>query len=193
MLLFWWRHGGPPPAPAAERPLAKPPVIAPMPNAGERPAPTIAPTAPRVRRIAPAERQALIDAIARARDRRTGRATTGTTASGLPPTLPDVTITPAEIQTSVREILPLLAECFEEARPRMAVNATTVTARLVVSGEPEVGALIDSVELAADDHGLDDPGFRECLQETMMAVAFPPMPEGGQLEIHYPFVFRDDP
>jgi hypothetical protein len=192
-IVFWWSRGGSPPVAAPPPMLATAPMPGPLPNPrpGEVPGPD-APPAGRVRRIVPAERAALATAIERARARRTGTDAPASTAPTAAPRLPALDLTPADIRTSVREVAPLLAECFEEALPRLHVHGTKVVAVMQVSGEPDVGTLIDSVELSADDHGLDDPGFRECMHETMMAVALPPMPEGGALEIHYPFVFSDD-
>ncbi|MCE9576351.1 MAG: hypothetical protein K8W52_24600 [Deltaproteobacteria bacterium] len=195
VLLFWWQHRACPPAPhATEVPLVVPPVASPLPNAGGlvMPSAGFAAPRPRIRRIDAVERQALVAAIERARTRRLAGTASLPTTPGVAPRLPVADLTPASIQTSVREVIPMLAECFDQAAPRRKTHATRITATMKVSGEPGVGTLIDSVDLAADDHGLDDPEFRECLQQTLLAVALPPMPDGGQLEIHYPFEFRDD-
>jgi hypothetical protein len=35
-----------------------------------------------------------------------------------------------------------------------------------------------------------DPTVRECIQETMYTLEIEPPPNGGVIDVHYPFAFR---
>ncbi len=91
-----------------------------------------------------------------------------------------------EIQTAVREVVPLLAECFELAAP----SGGTVLVEMTISGEPGVGTVIDDASLAEGDaHMLEATDFTECLLETLRSVEMPPLTAGGEILIRYPFIF----
>ncbi len=151
-----------------------------------------------------AARAELRGAIARARAVREARdrmpaggpaATSGAraTADREPPErdLPRGSMNPDEIRTAVREVIPMLAECYTMAAPAVHAGGNVVIA-MTVSGEPDVGTAIDDAALDdGDPHMLADPDFAECLRETLLAVEMPPLTTGGRVEIRYPFMFSD--
>lgn len=100
-----------------------------------------------------------------------------------------------DLQASVDEVLPMLAECFEMAGEVVRSEGGTLVAELIVGSEPEVGTIIEEASFLQDrsaPHMLGDPDFTECIHETLMSVEMPPLAAGGQLVIHYPFTFSSD-
>jgi pyruvate/2-oxoglutarate dehydrogenase complex dihydrolipoamide acyltransferase (E2) component len=173
---------------AAADPGAAPAAPGPAP-AAQGPAPR-ADRGPRLRRLADlAERARVMASIAHARAQRLSGATT------IPamPSLPLGTMSKDDIKDAVHEIAPLLAQCYDQALARGPVpHQTIIRAHVEVTGEPDVGSMIESAELSSDDGGLADPAFAECLHETLMSVELPALDEGGVITFTYPFVFRSD-
>ena len=181
-------------------PGARAPADAPAAPAAPGPGPAAAPearaaTRPGVRRLADAaERERVMAAIVQARARRRAAASSGAAAgpAGPPPSLPEPEMSKDDIKDGVHAIAPLLAECYDQARDRGPVpHRTVIRAEVKVTGEPDVGSLIESADLSSEDGGLADPAFAECLHETMMSVELPPLPDGGVITFTYPFVFSD--
>ena len=130
-------------------------------------------------------------AIVRARARRRAAAAAPAEEAqpaGPPPTLPAPVMSRDDVRAGIREVVPMLAQCFDEAAPRLPPSIRVV-AHLKVTGEPDVGSLIDEARLSSDDGGLADPTFTECVHETLMSVELPALPDGGVIEIAYPFRF----
>lgn len=164
-----------------------------------------------------AQRDALAAAIAQARAARTSAATGGASGGPMPAgtaltTGPGpaakVDLTPGElskeeIRDGVREVIPLLSECYQlmlDKHPRMGGR---VVAKLVVDAEPDVGTIVtmqddSEVQMKGTTDGADPrelqndfADFRQCLTATLETVALPPLgdKDGGRVEITYPFVF----
>lgn len=94
-----------------------------------------------------------------------------------------------EIRSAMRDVIPLLTECYEAALPQLADDKTKIVAELTLTGDPDVGTLIDAKQLA-DDTGKPLPAtFDDCLRSTFQSLALPPLAEGDTFEVHYPFVF----
>jgi len=96
-----------------------------------------------------------------------------------------------EIRASVREVMPLVQECYVHALELDPALRGRLEARLVVDSEPDVGMIVtvaDTID-AMEGTGAASSEFRDCFAATLESVAFPPLPEGGQLEITYPFEF----
>ena len=183
-------HADAPAAPAA--PTANAPAKAappPAPDDAARAAKT-PPPGSHLRFLADdAARMRVMTAIAAARARRTGTPAP-TTADPTPPPKLDGSMSKEDIQSSFKEVVPLLVECYEQALPRLKTKDGTVKVHMRATGEPEVGTLIETADLDTDGAFLDDKDLGECLHETLMSVELPPMPEGGVVEITYPLVFQ---
>ncbi len=154
-----------------------------------------------------ASRAELREAIARARATRelrdraarvgatgggAGAATAGGPEREVPP--PPPAMDPDEIRTSVREVIPMLAECYTMAPPAVHAGGAggELTVEMTVSGEPDVGTVIEDATLSEGDaHLLGDADFTECLRQTLLSVEMPPLSAGGSVVIRYPFAFAD--
>lgn len=171
----------PAPAPAARDAGA----AAPSPDAAPAPAP-----ARHVRRLAdPAKRPAMLEAIRAQAERRFAEAQAAA-AGAPPPTLPEGDLARDYIRTSVKEITPLLVECYEQALGRDAKLAGTITVDFTIEGEPGLGGVIGDSKVREDRSDLKDPELRQCIQETMYAIEIDPPANGGVVRVSYPFTFR---
>jgi RNA polymerase sigma-70 factor (ECF subfamily) len=94
------------------------------------------------------------------------------------------------IRGRVRELIPLIQECYENA---LRTNPT-LGGRLMVSfsivGDPSVGGLVANSTIDDEKSTIGDKPMRECVQETMYAAKFAPPSESGEVKVEYPFVFR---
>ncbi|MBZ0235704.1 MAG: hypothetical protein K8M05_25475, partial [Deltaproteobacteria bacterium] len=106
-----------------------------------------------------------------------------------------------EIRTSVREVLPLLVDCYTLMLDKHPTIGGRVLAKLVVEAEPDLGTIVtmqDDSEVdmnAATDAPAamrsDLADFHQCLGATLETIVLPPLgdKDGGRVEITYPFVF----
>lgn len=139
-------------------------------------------TSPGVRRLAdPAAAAALRRAIEGARARRTE----ATTAPALPETLDE-----DYIRAAVREIAPLVMECFEEGLGRGALGDGDVVVKMTIEGEAEVGAVVADSSLEDAETTLVDPTVRACIRDTMYAIEIDAPLAGGRIEVRKRFTFR---
>ena len=117
----------------------------------------------------------------------------GTAGSAPPPTLPESPISKDYIRASVREIVPLLTECYETALEKNPALAGNLVVDFTIEGEDDLGGVIGSSTILEDGSDIADAGMRECVQETMYAVKIDAPPDGGVVHVHYPFAFRSAP
>ncbi len=183
IALLLWRRGATPerlaPPAASKSAPAEDNVAAPA-----RPALD----AGRARRYDPAKRQALLDQLAAVRARR--ELPGGTTSTTPAPGLPEPELDRAYVQARVRELIPLLVECYEEALARDPALAGTLTVEFTIGGEPVVGGLVEDSRVLEEASTLRDPQMSECVQETMYAAQFVAPASGGQIVVRYPFKFE---
>lgn len=167
-------------SPAAARPGADTPTTKDAPAAP-----------PRVRKIDRQARAAILDRIRTARTARTGGNAAPTGGSPAPPALPALpgTISKDDIRAGVRAVIPLLAECYDAAQDRLSIKDGKIVVQMHLTGEPEVGTLIETAEIEGDAHFTGDAELVECLQQTMLSVELPPIAEGGTVDVTYPLAF----
>jgi RNA polymerase sigma factor (sigma-70 family) len=179
----------PPTAAAAVVPLAAAPPAATAPR-------------PRVRRLAAGERPALLQRISAARQAAQARApsrvfdyapddprrATATRPAGAP-ALPPGDLDKDYIRASVRELLPMIRECYEEGLARAPGLEGTITVHFTIDGEPEVGGVIGESSIVEENTTLADAQVLECVQETMYGIEIEPPQGGGVVEVTYPFLF----
>ena len=147
---------------------------------------------PRVRKIDPALRTTMLEAI---RKRATelhhdAGSTSGSSASGAKPELPAGTIPKEFIRASVREIIPLLQECYEaelEKEPKLGGN---LTVEFTIEGEDGVGGVVGESKIDDEKSTIKSAAMCECIQETMYAIEIQPPEGGGVVHVRYPFEFR---
>ena len=148
-------------------------------------------------RITPDQRRQLADQIASAQAARTTGTTSGAAVSApARPTLPKPTLDPDnldEFKTSIRdamhEVIPMIADCYDKAGSSVPAELT-VRAHLKLTGDPDIGTLVDAPS-ATDNHEAPLPaGFDDCLRSTLQTIELPPLTEGNEVSVTYPFVFR---
>jgi hypothetical protein len=146
----------------------------------------------------PGARDRLLDAIRTARAQRTAGPVgqTGPGVNAAPPTVGDQMLGEVGkdfIRHSVREINPLLAECYTNAIHDHPALQGKVVVKFTIEGEPGVGGVIGTSQIASHDETLGDPDFLQCLQETMYAIQIDPPSDGGVVNVTYPFEFSSEP
>ena len=93
------------------------------------------------------------------------------------------------VRTCVRELIPLITECYEEGLLRDPKIEGSVVVNFIIEGEPGVGGLVSESVIDEEKSTLTDREVRECIQETMYALEIDPPANGGKVEVHYPFAF----
>ena len=158
---------------------------------GPAPAPVPAPVAVAKAAVDRARRDALAKAIAAVRQPAAPSPGGGATVVG---SAPRTTLGRDEIRTSVREVVPMIAECYELELDRdPQVGKTTVKARLIVDSEPDLGTVVAVSDLEIPGALGTSTDFRDCLTATLEAMVLPPLEEGAHVEINYPFIFSPAP
>jgi RNA polymerase sigma factor (sigma-70 family) len=152
--------------------------------------------APRVERLPDkGARARLLAAIQDARKQRTRAATTTANGATAAPWLPrEVEDQDKEyIRGAVREILPLITECYEAGLERNPKLDGKILVAFTIEGEPDVGGLVGESQIDASESTLADATVRECIQETMYALKIDPPSNGGSVHVRYPFTFSTQP
>jgi RNA polymerase sigma-70 factor (ECF subfamily) len=92
------------------------------------------------------------------------------------------------VREQMRELLPLVKECFENALERLPNLSGKIVVDFTIVGDPSVGGLVGDSQVVDAKTTIADAEVRECIQETMYAAKFPPPDEGGEWHVQYPFV-----
>ena len=185
-IWFWRKPAASTAAPGAKKPATAAPATAP-------------PTRPidHVTKLSPTEHQQLADRIAAAQQKRQASPTTGGAAISAPerPHLPEAgsdepAISKTQIRDAMREVIPIISECYQAAIPTLKEPNISITAHIMLTGDPDIGTLIDADQIL-DEAGQPLPAkFDDCLRSTFQSLALPPLAEGDKLEVHYPFRFE---
>lgn len=159
------------------------------------------PAAPRppahVQRVTAEQRKQLAAQIAKAR---AGRAATSTPAApsvpapgpGPRPDRPALSQDDPEqfkttMKAAMREVIPYLAECYDKA-PDLP-SAVNVVTKLTLVGDPDVGTLIDTDGVTDDKEAALPSAFDLCLRDSLANLQLPPLAEGEEVKVTYPFMF----
>lgn len=194
-FAVWWylrrsreSRPTPPPAPAATATGSAAPPASP-PTAGSAvPAPAAPAEPPRFRRIDPAARQALLDRLAA---RRAGSATAGSGSAPAASPLPGQLLVDS-VQEALMPLIPAFQDCYDETRDKRTATSVSVEYNLALVGDPEVGTLIDDIQLDGDDAFRADPEFATCLRETMLAIELPPLDQSTRAHLRTTLLFADE-
>lgn len=89
-------------------------------------------------------------------------------------------------------LMPALKDCYDDGRAARTVTHVRVTFAIHLVGEPEVGTLIDALELAGDEAFRADPELATCLRETLLAVELPPLSGGSTADFKTTLVLADE-
>jgi len=151
-----------------------------------------APSRPHVERLPDqSARATLLASIREAQTRKAAASSgpSGSTGSPPPPALPGVDMDKEYIRGAVREIIPLLTDCYEQGLERDPKLAGNVVVEFTIEGEPGVGGVIGTSAIDPKESSLGDANVRECIQETMYAIRIDPPASGGTVMVRYPFAF----
>ena len=185
--LVAWRLSGPgAPAPAPGTPaLASSPVAAVAPTAlPAAPDASLAqPRAPtaHVRQLALPDRQRLAEQIRAAHARRAAAALASPSSAAA--STGSASVEPETLMAAMRDVLPFLRACSPP------VDGVVVHAELTLTGDPDVGTLIDARQLFdAADHPLP-AAFDACVRSTFQTLELPPLDAGEALAFTYTLEF----
>lgn len=92
------------------------------------------------------------------------------------------------IQDAIREVSPLIAECYELALEEAPELSGRLVVDFTIGGEPDVGGIVEEADVQEQSE-LHHPLLDECIRETIYSVEFPPPEAGGQVHVTYPFRF----
>jgi hypothetical protein len=153
---------------------------------------------PRVRKLPSRDaRLRLLQAIGKARQARLAgkaSASSGSGSSGdrTAPSLPVGTLDKKYIQDTMREVVPLLKECYSLATDETPGLEGRLVVGFDIEGEPEIGGVVTRADVLADDQSPlgRNATLAECVRETVMSLAFAAPGGGGKVSVRYPFIFR---
>jgi hypothetical protein len=160
-----------------------------------------APSSLHVRRIDPAARDKLVAQIREA-EQRAARDTAAAPADlGAPshtatarPALADAPdLDKQYVQSAVRELAPLLLQCYETALDAHPGLAGKLVVEFTIEGEPGVGGVVGDSTVDAAASTIADPAMQECVTQTMYALEIDPPANGGTVNVTYPFTFAPAP
>jgi hypothetical protein len=97
------------------------------------------------------------------------------------------------IRDQIKELIPLIKECFENALEHEPDLSGKVVVGFSIVGDPSVGGLVGESQVIDEKSTIANKDLRECIQESMYAAQFPPPKEGGEVRVEYPFVLMPAP
>lgn len=107
------------------------------------------------------------------------------------PERPRGTLPREYIQETVREISPLIAECYETTLEQAPTAEGRVVVSFTIVGEEDVGGLVETAEIVEIDERFDElPDFDECIVQTILSIEIEPPEGGGEVNVTYPFTFH---
>jgi len=97
------------------------------------------------------------------------------------------------IQQSIREIIPLVRECYELALAEQPELTGKIKVRFEVVADEEQGGLVADSQLVLEE-GQPPPSalLAECVQESMYALKLQAPKGGGKVVVTYPFIFNQE-
>lgn len=107
-----------------------------------------------------------------------------------PPRPPNGPLSKTTIRYAIRGMQPFLLECVSASRARGHDLHGTLAVSLRLTGEPDLGTLVETVELGGDALARADHELVTCLRETLLALELAPMQEAGTWDVSYPLVIR---
>ncbi|MBW1807714.1 MAG: AgmX/PglI C-terminal domain-containing protein [Deltaproteobacteria bacterium] len=95
------------------------------------------------------------------------------------------------IQESIKEIIPLIKECYHMALAENPNLAGKITVRFTIIADQEYGGLVEESQVLDDSELAANPMLNECFRETMYALKIKAPEGGGRVTVNYPFVLRN--
>jgi RNA polymerase sigma-70 factor (ECF subfamily) len=97
------------------------------------------------------------------------------------------------LRGAMHEVLPFLTDCYAAARPKMATDHILVRAHFTLTGDPDIGTVIDAKQLADENSHAVPADFDDCVRSTIQTLELPPLADGDTIEVDYPLMFSDGP
>lgn len=165
------------------------------PAMGSRPEPSAAGS---IRRVGAARAAELRRAMARAhrdaeRERRIAASPAPEAEAEPDAPAPTGTLPKEYIQDAVRDLKPLLGECYELALHEDGALQGRLLVEFWIVGDPELGGVVEDSQILQDESTLRHPVLDECIRETMYGLELPAPEAGGRMKVRYPFQFRREP
>ena len=79
--------------------------------------------------------------------------------------------------------------CYDAALARTPDLAGTLTVRVVVEGEPDIGGVISDASIARDVSTISDARLESCILDAVSVIELPAPDEGIVVTVHYPYTF----
>jgi hypothetical protein len=94
------------------------------------------------------------------------------------------------VHTAMHEVVMHLVTCYESSLSTRGHAGLDIVAHLTLTGDPDIGTLIDAPRLV-DDRGAALPAkLDDCLRSVLQSLELPPLAEGDHVTIDYPLKFR---
>ncbi len=107
------------------------------------------------------------------------------------PATPPPALDKEYIRDRIREdLVPVAVECYESVLADQPDAGGKIVMRFAILGDPDVGGVVDEAAVDPLQSDFDNAFLRECMTQSLMAVNFDAPPEGGRMEVTYPFVFE---
>lgn len=98
------------------------------------------------------------------------------------------------IRGAMREVVPFLLECYEEARATtFTADHLDIRAHFTLTGDPDVGTVIDASQLFDENDQPLPAKLDDCMRSTLQTLELPPLGDGDTVEVNYPLAFSDVP
>ena len=97
---------------------------------------------------------------------------------------------PAKIKAALRELVPLLRECYENARQDDAELDGKLVLNYSIGGDDSVGGIVEEseIDVGESDELASNEALVQCVTETIYTIEIEP-PPGGLLQVTYPLQF----
>ncbi|MFP6686021.1 MAG: hypothetical protein VB934_14985 [Polyangiaceae bacterium] len=97
---------------------------------------------------------------------------------------------PAKIKAALRELVPLLRECYENARQDDAEINGKLVLSYSIGGDDSVGGIVEEseIDVGESDELASNEALVQCVTETIYTIEIEP-PPGGLMQVTYPLQF----
>jgi hypothetical protein len=98
------------------------------------------------------------------------------------------------IKGAMHEVLPFLSDCYGDARgTTLTADHLEVKAHFTLTGDPDIGTLIDAKQLEDDAKHPLPSKLDDCMRAAIQTLELPPLGDGDTIEVDYPLMFSDGP
>jgi RNA polymerase sigma factor (sigma-70 family) len=94
------------------------------------------------------------------------------------------------VRDAMRALLPMVVDCYKQARITHPALAGTLVVNFTIEGEPGIGGVVTESAIDPEQSEIKDPDLGQCVEETMFALEIDPPTNGGTVKVSFPFTFR---